>query len=266
MFITLLSDFGMADYFVGAVKGAVLSIAPAAVLVDLTHEIPAHDIATGAFALSAAYAEFPAGTIHLAVVDPGVGSSRRAIAIQTRDYFFVGPDNGLFSLIYDRELDRRIFQLTEVKYFRRSESTTFDGRDVFAPVAAHLANGVSITEFGPEVHDPVRPPWPIPQAGSDGSISGTIIHIDHFGNCVTNITKEQLNRSGPADKYDLQIGPHRIDRQFNSYEGGGSSGEPLILWGSAGYLEISMRKASAALSLGIKTGDHLRLFPAKPKK
>lgn len=244
-------------------KGAVLSIAPSAVLVDLTHDIPAHDIAAGAFTLSAAYGEFPAGTILLAVVDPGVGSTRRAIAVQAHDHFFVGPDNGLFSLIYDREPDRRIIDLTNEKYFRRSESTTFDGRDVFAPVAAHLANGVAFTEFGPEIHDPVRLPWPKPQAMPDGSVPGAIIHIDRFGNCVTNLTRAELLFPLEEGRFGLRINDHEVTRMARSYEVANTS-EAFLIWGSAGYLEISIRERSAAEMLRIQKGNTFTISCQSP--
>ncbi|HWF90001.1 MAG TPA: SAM-dependent chlorinase/fluorinase, partial [Pyrinomonadaceae bacterium] len=147
--ISLLTDFGTADYYVGAVKGAILSVNPSAVVVDITHEIPPQDVATGAFTLLAAYQTFPAGTIHMAVVDPGVGSTRRAIIVSANEQFFVGPDNGLFTYIYDREPSHRVIHVTAERFFRPDVSTTFHGRDIFAPVAAALSNGVEIEEFGP---------------------------------------------------------------------------------------------------------------------
>ena len=154
--ITLLTDFGTADYFVGAVKGAILSVNPQAVIVDITHEIPPQDIEAGAFTLLAAYKTFPAGTIHVAVVDPGVGSARRPIIVRANEQFFVGPDNGLFTYIYDREPSHRTFHVTAEKYFRPNRSSTFHGRDIFAPVAAALSNGVKPEEFGPRITDEVR--------------------------------------------------------------------------------------------------------------
>src|SRR5215207_9279919 len=168
--ITLLTDFGTADYFVGAVKGAILSVNPAAVIADITHEIPPQDIAAGAFTLLAAYKTFPAGTIHLTVVDPGVGSARRPIIVSAGEQFFVGPDNGLFSYIYDREPSHRAFHVTSDRYFRPEPSSTFHGRDIFAPIAAALSQGVATEEFGPEITDEVRLP--------SLEIPTRIIHID----------------------------------------------------------------------------------------
>src|SRR5215208_7621540 len=156
--ITLLTDFGTADYFVGAVKGAILSVNPAATIVDITHEIPPQDVAAGAFTLLAAYKTFPAGTIHVAVVDPGVGSIRRPIILSANEQFFVGPDNGLFTYIYDREPSHRTFHVTADRYFRPEPSTTFHGRDIFAPVAAALSKGLNARKFGPMISNAVRLP------------------------------------------------------------------------------------------------------------
>ena len=146
--ITLLTDFGTADYFVGAVKGAILSVNPSAIVVDITHEIPPQDIEAGAFTLLAAYKTFPAGTIHVVVIDPGVGSTRRPIIVSANEQFFVGPDNGLFTYIYDREPSHRIFHVTSDRYFRPEPSSTFHGRDIFAPVAAALSKGVVLKSLG----------------------------------------------------------------------------------------------------------------------
>ncbi len=148
MIVTLLTDFGTQDYYVGAMKGALLSVNPRATVVDLTHEIPAHDIAAGAFALLTTYTAFPPQTVHVAVVDPGVGSTRRPVAIKTRAYFFVGPDNGLFSYVCERERDVRVYELTNADYFRPVVSSTFHGRDIFAPVAGALTNGVAPAQLG----------------------------------------------------------------------------------------------------------------------
>lgn len=238
--VTLLTDFGTADYFAGAVKGAILSVNPNIVIIDLTHEVPAHDIEAGAFMLFAAYKTFPAGTIHVAVVDPGVGSARRPIIVTANDQFFVGPDNGIFSYICDREPSHRVFHTTAEKYFRRDPSSTFHGRDIFAPVAAALSTGVTPEQFGPLINDEIRLPsleTPL-----------RIIHIDHFGNCVTNITRETF-----AGK-SLSINGKTIGALRNFY-GEGDSTELFAIWGSAGFLEISVNSGSAARILGAKRGD-----------
>jgi len=239
--ITLLTDFGTADYFVGAVKGAILSVNPKAVIADITHEIPPQDIEAGAFTLLACYNTFPAGTIHVAVVDPGVGSERRPIVVSANEQFFVGPDNGIFSYICDRETSHRTFHITAEKYFRPSPSTTFHGRDIFAPVAAALSKGVKPEKLGREIDDEVRLE-PLDRVAR-------IIHIDRFGNCITNITRDQL-KAGAG----LVIKGKTI-RDFRNFYGEDSSSKPFAIWGSAGFLEISVNGASAAKTLGIKRGD-----------
>ena len=242
--ISLLTDFGTADYYVGAVKGAILSINPSAVIVDITHEIPPQDVAAGAFTLLAAYKTFPAGTIHVAVVDPGVGSTRRPIIVSANGQFFVGPDNGLFTYIYDREPSRRIIHVTADRFFRPEPRTTFHGRDIFAPVAAALSNGVAIEEFGAEISDEIRLPsleTPL-----------RIIHIDRFGNCVTNITRDRF------DSESLIINGRTI-REFRRFYGEGDNESLFAIWGSAGFLEISVNGGSAAQVLGVKRGDEVSL-------
>jgi S-adenosylmethionine hydrolase len=240
--ISLLTDFGTADYYVGAVKGAILSVNPSAVVVDITHEIPPQDVAAGAFVLLAAYKTFPAGTIHVAVVDPGVGSTRRPIIVSANEQFFVGPDNGLFTYICDREPSHRIIHVTAERFFRPHVSTTFHGRDIFAPVAAALSNGVAIEEFGAEINDEVRLPsleTPL-----------RIIHIDRFGNCVTNITRDRL------DSESLVIKGRTIS-EFRRFYGEGDDESLFAIWGSAGFLEISVNGGSAAQVLGAKRGDEI---------
>ena len=246
--ITLLTDFGTADYFVGAVKGAILSVNPQAVIADITHEIAPHDIEAGAFTLLACYKTFPAGTIHMVVVDPGVGSTRRPIIVSANEQFFVGPDNGIFSYIYDREPSHRTFHITAEKYFRPSPSSTFHGRDIFAPVAAALSNGVKPKKFGPAIDDEVRLPALLEPL--------RIIHIDRFGNCVTNITRALFEDSSNAH---LLINGKTI-RNFRNFYGEGSSTSPFAIWGSAGFLELSVNGGSAAKALCIDRGNTVILL------
>ncbi len=256
--ITLLTDFGTADYFVGAVKGAILSVNPQAVIVDLTHEIPPQDIAAGAFTLLAAYKTFPAGTIHVGVVDPGVGSTRRAIIVRANKQFFVGPDNGLFTYIYDREPSHRIFHVTAEKYFRPDPSSTFHGRDIFAPVAGALSNGVKAREFGPKITDAVRLPLSLePELLNNGDVRARVIHIDRFGNCVTNITRDLLKPNAT-----LLINRKTI-RNFRSFYAQDSSNTPFAIWGSAGFLELSVNGGSAEKILKAKRDDTIVLTQSR---
>ena len=249
--ITLLTDFGTADYFVGAVKGAILSINPTAVIADITHEIPPQDLEAAAFTLLASYATFPPGTIHVVVVDPGVGSTRRPVIVSAGGQFFVGPDNGIFTYIYDREPSFQTFHVTAEKYFRQPTSTTFHGRDIFAPVAAALSNGVKPKVFGPAITDAVRFDSPLmPVAHENGRIEGRIIHIDRFGNCITNITRDLL-QDQPAT---LLVKEKEINT-FSDFYSDASPNDLFGIWGSAGFLEIAVNRGSAALTLGVKRGE-----------
>jgi S-adenosylmethionine hydrolase len=247
--ISLLTDFGTADYFVGAVKGAILSVNPQVVIADITHEIAPQDILAGAFTLLAAYKTFPAGTIHFVVVDPGVGSTRRPIVVSANEQFFVGPDNGLFTYIYDREPTHQVFHVTAEKYFRRDPSTTFHGRDIFAPVAAALSTGVKPRDFGPLVDDAMRLSDSLePEKLKNGNLRARIIHIDRFGNCVTNITRA-LVKSNAA----LVVNRKTI-RTFRNFYGEAPADTPFAICGSAGFLEISVNGGSAAKALRAKRG------------
>jgi len=258
--ITLLTDFGTADYFVAAVKGVILTINPQAYLVDLTHEIPPQDIEAGAFTLLTCYRDFPPGTIHLCVVDPGVGSARRAIVVSAGSYYFVGPDNGLFSYVYDREPAYEVFQVTADEYFRQPPSPTFHGRDVFAPVAAALSNGIEPVTLGPRISDAVRLAPLTPVKDESGNLHGRIIHIDRFGNCITNFTRCDL-----PDKKAVKLSVNgQVIETFRGFftdehgsrpANGGSPDELFAIWGSAGFLELSINGGSAALLLRAKRGD-----------
>lgn len=243
--ITLLTDFGTADYFVGAMKGVILSINPQAVITDITHEIPAQDVAAGAFSLLAAYDTFPAGTIHVAVVDPGVGSERRPIVVSAGEYLFVGPDNGIFTYIYDRDPSNQAFQITNETYFRQPVSNTFHGRDIFAPVAAALSTGIDPSFLGPRISDPIR---------LVKSVEPQIIHIDRFGNLITSLTRDQFKEGTSLIINGTVIS--KVRRFFG--EGIGKQDEPFVIWGSAGFLEIAVNGGSAAQILGVKRGDAIK--------
>jgi len=263
MLITLLTDFGTADYFVGAMKGVILTINRDARLVDITHDIPPQDIEAGAFNLAAVYADFPAKTIHVAVVDPGVGSHRRPIVVDAGSQFFVGPDNGLFSYIYERERDVRVFHLTNALHFRQYVSATFHGRDVFAPIAAALSMNVSLNQLGGvEITDYVRLPHLTPRFSEGKIIEAAIIHIDRFGNCITNLTPEHLTEAMIAAGASLTINGRKITsfRRYFAEDNGEASGDLFAIWGSAGYLEIAAYRASADQLLGARRGQTVQVI------
>jgi S-adenosylmethionine hydrolase len=250
----LLTDFGTADYYVGAVKGVILSINPTATIIDITHDIPPRDIEAAAFTLLACYKSFGEGTIHVAVVDPGVGSSRRAILLSAGGQFFIGPDNGTFSYVLDNETDHKVLQLTADHYFHQPLSATFHGRDVFAPVAAALSTGVSLDCLGIGIPDPVRLPALKPELLKSGRVKGRIIHVDRFGNCVTNVDRRVLSKTAEENAI-LIVNGKRI-RSFREFYGDGKSNKSLFaIWGSAGFLELSAQNRSAAKILNAQRGD-----------
>jgi S-adenosyl-L-methionine hydrolase (adenosine-forming) len=253
--ITLLTDFGAQDYFVGAMKGVILSLNPDATIVDITHEIPPQDIQAAAFNLLACYKDFPAGTIHLAVVDPGVGSDRRAIMIECGGQFFVGPDNGLFSWICEREGNFSAWAITNEEFFRNPVSSTFHGRDVFAPAAAALSKGVAPAEFGPSL-EKINMLAPLLPRPTTDAIKGFIIHLDRFGNCITNFTSEHINEERIAAGAKL-IGNQKEITSMRKFFADQSApkAELFMLAGSAGFVEIAAQNASAAAILLAKRGD-----------
>ena len=257
--ITLVTDFGAQDYFVGAMKGVILSLNPDATIIDITHEIPPQDIQAAAFNLLSCYADFPAGTIHVAVVDPGVGSNRHALMIECTNQFFVGPDNGLFSWIIEREGNGSAWQITKEQFFRKPVCSTFHGRDVFAPVAAALSTGTPPKDFGPPLENLVTLASLSPRTTAD-AIEGSIIHIDRFGNCVTNFTAEHIKEERVAAGAKLIVNDKQIDsfrRIFADQDG--AKNELIALVGSAGFVEIAVQNASAAATLSAKRGDSVLL-------
>ncbi len=255
--ITLLTDFGTADYFVPAVKGVLLSLNPQATIIDITHEIPAQDIQAGAFTLGICYHNFPAGTVHLAVIDPGVGSVRRPIIVAAGKHFFVGPDNGIFSYIYQREKSVRVFQVSKTEFFRSGSSSTFHGRDVFAPIAAWLSKGLTPEIFGAEINDYIRLNLPRPQI-SNRDITGEIIHLDHFGNCITNLTENELKLSQVNSTTQMIIGEQRVD-SFGTHFAQHSGTKNLFAYmGSAGYWEVALWQDSAAKKFGFTRGTQVK--------
>ncbi len=258
--ITLLTDFGTADYFVAAMKGVIFGANPNARIVDITHDVPPQDIEAAAFTLLAAQSSFPGGTINVAVVDPGVGSSRRAILIKFADQCFVGPDNGILSYVCEAREARgdkpRLFHLTNEKYWRHPLSATFHGRDVFAPVAAALSLGVKPAQLGTTISNIVRLQSLRPTTSRDGKLQARIIHIDRFGNCVTNLTPRDLTPMMIAAGATLRLKGKSVKSFRNHFaEGAPGKDELFGIWGSAGFLEISAMNDSAGKLLKAKRGD-----------
>lgn len=256
--ITLTTDFGEGHY-VGAMKGAILDVCPDASVIDITHNVPSHDILEGAFHILCAYPYFPAGSVHLAVVDPGVGSGRRGIVVATAKYSFVGPDNGLFSFIYNREPVKKVISIQSEEYLRRPVSPTFHGRDVFAPVAAWLAQGTKPEAFGPEIGDYVgAATLPVEKQGPN-CLEGEVAYVDKFGNIITSITPENvselLDRSGPPR---FLVNGRRIAHHHRFYAEAPSE-ELFSLVGSSGYYEIAVPGQRAADILGVKRGHKIQL-------
>jgi S-adenosylmethionine hydrolase len=270
--ITLTTDFGTGDAYVASMKGVILSINPKAVIVDICHSIEPQNVLQAAFILSTAYRYFPEGTIHVAVVDPGVGSQRKAVILKTPEAFFMAPDNGALSYIID-ELDTtpdkpvhhfppnpeqhklgrlEAVAITNPDFWRKPVSTTFHGRDIFAPVAAHLSLGVPVHKFGDSLSHVFAFRIPRPSRDNQGSLTGCVLHIDNFGNLITNIRSGDL----PGERVIISIGRRRIDGISRFY----AEKEGLVaIVGSSCYLEISLKNGSAAALLGTKVGDEIRI-------
>ena len=249
--IALLTDFGTRDHYAGTMKGVVLGICPDATLVDISHDVPAHDVLAGALELAAACPYFPGGTIFLAVVDPGVGSSRRGIAAEAGDFRFVAPDNGLLTAVLDEHPPKRVVELTERRYARPTVSRTFEGRDRFAPAAAWLAKGIDLTALGRPAGAIHRLEIRQPVVESD-RIEGEVVRVDHFGNLVTNIRRKTFDTlaAGPVD---IRVGAHQVSRVVSTYADA-PPGEVCALFGSTDHLEIAASGASAAATLDLRRG------------
>lgn len=252
--ITLLTDFGATDGFVGTMKGVILNINPNAQIVDLSHQISPQDIEAGAFILNNCFHFFPTGTIHVAVVDPGVGTQRRILAVASSRYFFIAPDNRILKYIFQSDETFTVIEVLNKQFFLKRISRTFHGRDIFAPVAAHLSRGVSIHDFGDQIEDYDRGAgdWAIV---ANRRISGKIIYIDHFGNLITNISASQLHKPIRS----IAIGSHRIDGVSKSY-GDVAIGMPVAIIGSAGFLEIAVRNGNAQQHFAATRGDAVEIF------
>lgn len=267
--ITLTTDFGLTDAYVAAIKGVILGINPEATLVDICHTIEPQNILQAAFVLNTVYEFFPQGTIHLVVVDPGVGTKRRAIILKTPLAYFIAPDNGVLSYIMlphsleplkNRSQPVRLragleaFAITRPQFWRSPVSPTFHGRDVFAPVAARLSLGLSPADFGERINSVIALPYPLPRRAEDGALTGCIMHIDRFGNLITNIKSNDLPQG--KQSIDITIGGHVINGLVRTY----AEGKDLMaLIGSSDHLEIALKDGCASAFLGAKIGDEVKI-------
>ena len=250
--ITLTTDFGESDPYVAMMKGVILSINPAARIVDITHQVPAGSIQKAGSIIKEAYKYFPATTVHVGVVDPGVGGKRRPITVLTSNHFFIGPDNGLFSPIIETQGHTGIIHLKEKRYWMNKISSTFHGRDIFAPVAAHLSLGVNPFLLGEKIDDPTTLACPLP-CKKNSDLVGEVIRVDHFGNLVTNITREHLSLFLKSKGLNIKIGSlilKKISTTYNDVP----EGQPLALIGSSNLLEIAINMGRASNYLGREYG------------
>src|SRR5262245_65080734 len=255
--IALLTDFGSSDHYAGTIKGVILGICPDVTLVDISHEVPPHDVLAGALELAASYRYFPAGTIFLAVVDPGVGSARRGIATETGEYRFVAPDNGVLTAALDDHPAKRVVELTERRYARPTVSRTFEGRDRFAPAAAWLAKGIDLGALGRPAGAMQRLDIPRPEIDSV-SLGGEVLRVDRFGNLITNIDRRTFEKFAAGGALTIGIGDHQVSRVVSTYADAGS-GELTALFGSSDHLELAVNGGSAAAALGAGRGDRVRV-------
>jgi S-adenosylmethionine hydrolase len=265
--VALLTDFGLRDHYVGTMKGVILGICPDVSLVDITHDIPPHDVQAGALELAAAYRYFPTGTIFLVVVDPGVGSTRRGLAAEAGDFRFVAPDNGVLSLIGEESGPRKIVELTDRRYARPTVSHTFEGRDRFAPAAAWLARGVALTTLGRPVVSIERIELRRPVSAAD-RLDGEVVRVDRFGNLITNIDRRTFDRFRDHAAYGstardciVHVGGRLVSRLVSTYADA-APGEVCGLFGSTDHLEIAVRGASAAEALGLSRGSAVHVTHA----
>jgi S-adenosylmethionine hydrolase len=256
--IALLTDFGTRDHYSGVLKGVILGICPDVTLVDLSHDLPAHDIPFAALELAASYKYFPAGTIFLVVVDPGVGSTRRGIAAEAGEWRFVAPDNGVLTAVFQEAAPKRVVELSDRRYARPTVSRTFEGRDRFAPAAAWLAKGVQLSALGRAISEYQQ--LDLPKPVIDGSVlRGAVVRIDRFGNVVTNLDRKTCERLGGGPRgVQIVIGPHKINRLVSTYTDLGE-GEIGALFGSTDHLEFAVPSASAATELGATVGAPVEL-------
>lgn len=251
--IALLTDFGLDDNYVGTMKAVITGINPKACVIDLSHGVQPQDILGGAFLLSASYKFFPKGTIFVVVVDPGVGGERKIVCVQTRDYIFLAPDNGILGPVMAREEILSMVEVSNAKFFLPNVSSTFHGRDIFAPVAAHLSMGLKPERLGDTLKVLKKIDLPRPEVSADGTLIGEVICVDRFGNLITNID-DNLIRTAGLRISSIAVGGKRIDKLSTSYQDG-CLGELMALIGSSGHLEVAVNCGNASKSLNCSRGD-----------
>jgi len=257
--ITLITDFGLQDGYVGVVKGVITKINPSVKIIDISNNIESQDIFQAAYVLYSSYAYFPKGTIHVVVVDPGVGSNRKVLCLKTKDYLFIAPDNGVLSFIAAREESPSIREISNKKLFLPEISDTFHGRDIFAPTAAHLSKGFSYKDLGKRVSKIKEIDLPKPIRSPGGVLKGEIIYVDGFGNLITNINRDMIDRlREKSENLVIVVGRRKLNKISNSYADVGV-GDVVAILGSSGYLEISVNHGSARDVLNLKKGDKLDL-------
>jgi S-adenosyl-L-methionine hydrolase (adenosine-forming) len=258
--VTLTTDFGTNDHFVGTVKGVILDITPDAQIVDISHAVQAFDVLDGALAISQAYSYFPNGTVHVVVVDPGVGTTRRPILASSDGYHFVAPDNGVLSMVYAKEERIHVRHITSEHYFRMPVSNTFHARDVFAPVAAYLAKMVDSHKFGDDIEDYVRFAAPRPKPTGENRMRAVVLKVDRFGNLITNVTPEDVPALfAESAKFKIVVGSKEITEIRKAYAEG-TPGEVFGIIGSMGYLELVANRAAAAQLTGAGKGSEVSIF------
>ena len=262
--ITLLTDFGIEDAYVGTIKGVILSVNPSAMIVDITHQIDPQDLIEAAYVIKSSYRYFPKGTVHVIVVDPGVGSDRAIVALEMMGHIFLAPDNGVLTLLMDEGRIDSITRVNNSHYFLEPLSQTFHGRDIFAPVGAHISKGVDLKKLGSGLdrNDLVHLSIRKPSISDKGELVGTIVSVDRFGNCITNIDLnclEKFYKPGFEKNLVIAIGEYEIKGLSKSYDGVGLK-QPLAIIGSLGYLEIALNCGSASRHFRAQKGDTIRVI------
>lgn len=258
--IALLTDFGEEDFFVPSLKGVILGVNPEAKIVDITHKVRSYDVFQAGFILFSCYRFFPSETIFLCIVDPGVGSSRSILLVKTKNHYFIAPDNGLLSFVLEAEQVKELREVTNTNFFLSQPSKTFEGRDKMAPVAAWLSKGTRLASFGKKISQYQKFSLPRPE-WKDGEIVGSVVYIDKFGNLITNIPYDLVNffyEKMKPGKVILQVGQEEIDSFLETYNQG-EKGKPFFLVDSLGFLEVSLREASAAEKLSLRPLDRVRI-------